>query len=452
MKNNAVKTALCACLSVVLLAGCSYFPATMPTFFPTGSNNPTAVTGTAPSAQTAPSETTAQDPSKAAEAAFEDFISGKIKVSTAGCFEKEGGKSYLDLTYGLYSFDELKKAVRFDAASGSKARYSILNCGDDNVPELAVCLEMLDKGESSVICLIGYEGGELIMNALIEEKVPNEYRLFDSGYMESGMIPSKGIFKKVLIKVEAGGKCSEVFTCIDYTGNAAAAIIKHLSKSEEVTTEGFEALPENFLVREFISDGQIVVSVSNWSEAGEQRDLEEKFIAKLKSLGAEEVSETKMQELISTRDYTLKETIWKDCDANASDPTTVGIANAAGNFSITVYQDPESSEYTGLGNVVHVLCSGNGTDMRLVCDSDDVTLILEKGAWDMNTDAFAPEIEIFNVNAKSGTVYQFNCVAGDVFPYYRLRAVKGSFNAEWLVLKSKTGSVTVIKSSMSGEA
>ena len=88
--------------------------------------------------------------------------------------------------------------------------------------------------------------------------------------------------------------------------------------------------------------------------------------------------------------------------------------------------------------------------MRFVCDSDDVTVILEKGAWDMNTDTFATEKEIFKVQAKAGLVYQFNCVPGDVFPYYRIRAVKGSFVAEWLVLKSKDNKVTVIKSSFKG--
>ena len=152
------------------------------------------------------------------------------------------------------------------------------------------------------------------------------------------------------------------------------------------------------------------------------------------------------------KEYISKETKWTNVKAEEETTSSVGVAEVAGNFSISVYPDPEKPEYTALGNVVTVLCSGNGTDMRFVCDSDDVTVILEKGYWNMNTDSFVKESELFNIRTKTGTVYQFNCVPQDVFPYYRLRAVKGNYSAEWLVLKSKDNSVTVIKSSMKGTA
>lgn len=453
MNGKVLKTAACALIGTFVLSGCSYFPAKMPDFFPTDPKpaaSSSAAPTTAPSTETAPSETSAANPEEAARKAYSDFIEGKIKVSTSGCFDKDSGRSYLDLTSGTYSIEEMKKAVRFDKSFGSVARYAIVDCGRDGLPELAVCFDMLDHGTSSFIGIIGYENGNLVMNSIIEEKVPNEYRLYDGGYLESATMPFKGLYKMVLIKVETGGKCTEVFTYSEYQGSYAANIIKHLKKSEEESGEGFENLPNDFIIREFISEGQVVISVSGWSESEADRNLEEQLVSKLRSLGAQEVGDEKMKELASTKEYTAKEVAWTDLSSENTSPSSAGIAKVAGNFSITVYMDPESSEYTGLGNVVHALNSGNGTDMRFVCDSNDVTVILEKGAWDMNTDKFATEKEIFNVQAKAGIVYQFNCVAGDVFPYYRIRAVKGSFNAEWLVLKNKDNKVTVIKSSYSG--
>ena len=453
MNGKVLKTAACALLGAFVLSGCSYLPAKAPDLFPTDSTAaaPYSAEQTAkPSSETAPSETTAVNPAEAALKAYSDFMEGKIKVSTSGCFDKDSGRSYYDLTLGSYNIDEMKKAVRFDPSFGSVARYAIVDCGKDGLSELAVCFDMLDHGTSSFIGIIGYENGNLVMNSIIEEKVPNEYRLYDGGYLESATMPFKGLYKMVLIRVEAGGKCSEVFSYSEYQGSYAANVIKHLKKSEEESGEGFENLPNDFIIREYISEGQVVISVAGWSDKEADRNLEEQLVSKLKSLGAQEVGEEKMKELSSTKEYTAKEVSWTDCSAENTPPSSAGIAKVAGNFKITVYMDPESSEYSGLGNVVHALNSGNATDMRFVCDSDDVTVILEKGAWDMNTDKFAAEKEIFNVQAKAGIVYQFNCVAGDVFPYYRIRAVKGSFNAEWLVLKSKDNKVTVIKSSITG--
>ena len=452
MNKNVLRSAVCALMSAFLLAGCSYFPAKMPDFFPTDPKPTTAATQTsATSAQTVPPETSVENPVEAASKAFEDFIAGKINVSTSGCFEKDGGKSYLDLKYGMYSLEEMKKAVRFDKSFGSVARYAVVDCGKDGLPELAVCLDMLDRGTASVICIIGFDNGNLVMNSLIEEKVPNEYRLYDSGYLESATIPVRGIYNLILIRAGAGGKCSEVFTYNEYQGSYAANIIKHLSKSGEETGAGYENIPNEFIVREFISEGQVVISVDRWSETESDRALEEDLIGKLRTLGVQEVSEDKIKELSSTKEYTAKEVSWTDCSSEQTESSSAGIAKVAGNFSITVYTDPESSEYTVLGNVVHALNSGTGTDMRFVSDSDDVTVILEKGAWDMKTNAFAVEKELFNVQAKAGLVYQFNCIPGDVFPYYRIRAVKGSFHAEWLVLRSKDNKkTTVIKSSIKG--
>ena len=451
MNKKVFKTAACALLSAFILSGCSYFPAKAPDIFPTDQKTfSSEIKTTESSAQTAPSDTSAPNPADAAAKAYSDFIGGRNKVSTSGCFDKDSGRSYFDLTYGTYSLEEMKKAVRFDQSFGSVARYAVVDCGKDGLPELAVCLDLLDHGTSSVIFIIGYENGDLVMNSVIEEKVPNEYRLYDSGYIESATIPFRGMYKMVLIRVEAGGKCSEVFTYSEYQGSYAANVIKHLRKTEEETGEGYGNLPNTFLLREFISDGKVVISAGAWSESETDKALEEQLVSKLKELGAEEVSEEKMKELSSTKEYTSKEVVWTDCSSETPSTSSAGIAKVAGNFTITVYTDPDSSEYTGLGNVVHALNSGNGTDMRFVSDSDDVTVILEKGAWDMNTDTFAAEKEIFNVQAKAGLVYQFNCVPGDVFPYYRIRAVKGSFSAEWLVLKTKDNKMTVIKSSIKG--
>ena len=159
-----------------------------------------------------------------------------------------------------------------------------------------------------------------------------------------------------------------------------------------------------------------------------------------------------MMNLASAKKYISKDASWTTIKGEDETTSSAGVAEVAGMFSISVYPDPEKPEYTALGNVVTVLCSGNGTDMRFVCDKDDVTVILEKGFWNMNTDSFVKESELFNIQTKVGTVYQFNCVPQDVFPYYRLRAVKGNYSAEWLVLKSKDNSVTVIKASMKGTA
>lgn len=451
MNRKVLKTAACALLSVFILSGCSYLPPEMSDIFQSDQKPMSSeIQSTTTVVPSEPSETASLSPADEASKAFSDFIEGKTKVSTLGCFQENSGRSYFDLTHGTYSFDEMKKAVRFDPSFGSVARYAIVDCGKDGMPELAVRLDMLDHGTSSAICIIGYDNGNLVMNSLIEEKVPDEYMLYDTSYIESSTVPFRGMYKMVLIKVEAGGKCSEVFTYSEYQGSYAANIIKHLKKTEEETGEGFENLPNSFIIREFVSEGQVVISVGELTGTDTDKALEEQLVSKLKSLGAEEVSDEKMKELASTKDYLVREVSWIDCSSENTTTPSAGIAKVAGNFAISVYLDPESSEYQDLGNVVHSLNSGSGTDMRFVSDSDDVTVILEKGAWDMNTDTFAVEKEIFNVKTKAGLVYQFNCVAGEVFPYYRIRAVKGSFTAEWLVLKNKNNKVTVIKSSVKG--
>lgn len=437
-------------LGAFLLSGCSYFPAKMPDIFPTDANLFSSGTTPADSASTEPKET--EDPVKAAVIAYKDFIAGKNKISTAGCFDKEGGRSYLDLKSGSYSLDELKKAVKFDQTAGSVARYAIVDCGGDGINELAICLDKLDHKDSSVIFIIGYDKGNLVMNAFFEENVPNEYRLYDSGYLETSSLPVRGIYKKVLIRAGEGGKCSTVFEYYEYQGSYAVNILKHLNNPGGEAGEGYENIPSGFFVSELLSQGQVVISVSGWSQSESDRNLEEKLVQKIKSLDAEEVSEAKMKELSSTEEYTVKEVVWTDCSAGKDTAaSSVGIAKAAGSFNITVYIDPESSEYNGLGTVVNVLNSGSGTDMRFVSDSDDVTVILEEGSWDMNKDTFAAQKQVFNVKTRAGLVYQFNCTMGDVFPNYRIRAVKGSFTSEWLVLRGRDSKVTVIKSSFSGD-
>ena len=443
MKKKAAAVAVSTLLSVSLLAGCSA-PYTADTTAVYTSNPASTLSNT----ETVPPETTAPDPAEEALKAYNDFLQGKNKVSTSGCFEKDGGKSYLELHYGNYSIDDLKKAVRFDTASGSKMRYCIMDFGEDGISELALSLERLDHGEASVICVIAHEDGNLVMNALVEESDPNEYRLFESGYLKSDNMPARGIYKMSLISVASGGKCKEVFTFSEYLGVAATEIFKHLSKAEGTSIEEYEALAGDFLIREYIADGKVSFSVGRWSSDEAEKSLEEKFVAALKDMGAEEVTEERMTQLSATKSFTAKEATWTDQNGESTPSSSAGVVDVAGKFGITIYPNPDKPEYTALGNMVYVLNSGNGTDMRFVSDADDVTVILEKGSWDMNTDTFAPEKEMFNIQTKAGTIYQFNCVVGDVFPYYRLRAKKGTFSAEWLVLKSQDDSVTVIKSSM----
>ena len=316
---------------------------------------------------------------------------------------------------------------------------------------MAICFGNLAEGHYSAICMFAYQDGGLVMNAIIEQIRADEYKLYESGYLKSETVTSAGMNKTVLIKLENGGKCSEVFTYNEYKGSSAAGIIKHLAKAEEVSSDGYEQIPSDFFVREYISEGKIQFSIGKMSESEDDKQLEEQLIDKLKSLGAEEISDEKMKELASAKEYITKEATWTNCTEEDSSPTSsVGVAEVAGKFGITVYMNPESPEYAALGNVVTVLSSGTGTDMRFVCDSDDVTVILEKGSWDMNTDKFAPENEVFNIKTKAGTIYQFNCIAGDIFPYYRIRASKGNYNAEWLVLKTKDNNTMVINCSMKG--
>ena len=455
MKNKAALTAVTSILCASLLAGCSYFPAIK---LPEGETTMTLVSTTSkPSesetvTQTETAATEAKDPVEEADKAFADFLEGKVSLSTSGCFDKDNGRKYLELGFGDYTFDELKKALRFDEVSGSRARYALVHCGDDGIREMALCFARIDGGARSVLCLIGCENGKLVMNGFLEQQRADEYRLYDSGYLKADVVTSEGVNRSVLIRIENGGKCSEVFTYNEYRGPVAKAIIKHLSKSEEETGEGFEGLPKEFLIREYISDGKVMINVGDYSTYESEKKLEQEFVDKLKSLGAEEVPFEHMMNIASAKEYLTKETTWTTIKSEDETTASAGVAEVAGKFSISVYPDPSKSEYTGLGNIVTVLCSGNGTDMRFVCDSDDVTVILDKGFWNMNTDSFVKESELFNIQTKVGTVYQFNCVPQDIFPYYRLRAAKGNYSAEWLVLKSKDNGVTVIKSSMKGTA
>ena len=452
MRKTAL-TAAAAFLCISLFTGCSYVPAlVLPSDETTAQVTKVLSSEYEVPTENVPDESKALDPAAAADKAYSDFILGKNKISTSGCFEKDQGRKYLDLGYGSYNFEELKKALRFDASSGSRARYALVHCGDNGIHEMAISFAHIDGGKASALCLIGYEDGNLVMNALLEQQRPDEYRLYDSGYLKSDVVTYDGVNKSVLIRIESGGKCSEVFTYNEYKGPVAKAIIRHLNKSEEESGEGFESLPNDFLIREYISDGKVKINVWCYSEYEYEKKLEEKFVEKLKSLGAEEIPFEDMMKLASAKEYISKDAVWTNCTGEDEAPSSAGAADVAGSFSISIYPDSEKPEYTALGNVVTVLCGGNGKDIRFVSDSDNVTVILEKGFWDMNTDSFVKEEEVFNIQTKTGTVYQFNCVPQDIFPYYRIRAVKGSYSAEWLVLNSKDNGVTVIKSSMKGTA
>lgn len=443
MKRKAAAIAVCTLLSVSFLSGCAsrYTADTTSVYTPDPAS-------TLSNTETVPPVTTAPDPAGEALKAYDAFLQGKNKVSTSGCFEKDGGKSFFELNYGNYDLDDLKKAVRFDPATGSKLRYCIMDFGKDGISEMALSLERLGQSETSVFCVIAYESGNLVMNALVEESDPNEYKLFESGFLKSDDMPARGIYKMSLISIASGGKCKEVFTFSEYLGVAATGMIKHLAKAEGTSVEEYEALAGDFLIREHISDGKVSFSIGRWSSDETEKSLEEKFVSLLKSMGAEEVTEEQMTQLSATKSFTTKEVTWTDQNGENTTSSSAGFVDVAGRFGITIYPNPDKPEYSSLGNMVYVLNSGNGTDMRFVADADDVTVILEKGSWDMNTDTFAPEKEIFNIQTKAGTIYQFNCVVGDVFPYYRLRAKKGTFSAEWLVLKSQDDSAAVIRSSM----
>lgn len=455
MKKITALTLAGVMLCTSLLAGCSYFPAIK---LPEGETTMTVVSTLSNSlesgseSETKPAENKPANPAEEADKAYADFIEGKISLSTSGCFEKDGGRTYLDLGYGSYNFEDLKKALRFDAASGSRIRYALVHCGDNGIHEMALCFALIDGGKASVLCLIGYEDGNLVMNALLEQQRPDEYRVYDTGYLKSDITTSEGVNRSVLIKVESGGKCSEVFTYNVYRGATAKSMIKHLAKGEEESAEGYEGLPNDFVVREYISEGKIKFNTDTekLSQYEYERKLEEQFIEKIKSLGAEEITIDEMVKLAEAKDYIAKEVTWTSVRSEEEAPSSAGVVDVAGRFTLSVFMDPESPDYSGLGNVVNVLNSGNGTDMRFTCDSDDVAVILEKGYWDMNTDSFVKEKEIFNIKTKNGTVYQFNCVPQEIFPYYRLRAVKGNYSAEWLVLKSKDNKNIEIKSSMKG--
>ena len=137
MKKKAALTAVASILCASLLAGCSYFPAIK---LPEGETTmtvrsmPSKPSESETASQTETAETEPVNPADEADKAYAGFIEGKVSVSTSGCFEKDGGKSYLDLASGTFNLDELKKTVT-DAAAAVKTEAEKAGIDLDSVKE-----------------------------------------------------------------------------------------------------------------------------------------------------------------------------------------------------------------------------------------------------------------------------------------------------------------------------
>ena len=369
--------------------------------------------------------------------AFLSFISGDGSVTTSDVFRTDDeGVNYDGLTYGSYTFAELRAKVAALEGSPANTRYALLDLGQDGIPEMMLRFESVDPTFYNWNGLVRNNGGTLELCDWYEDGYRTDATLYVNGSLLLSGSNGAGAESTTLRRFGPDGIAETVFEQSVFQGTFANGMVYDLGKEEADLTA---PLPEesHLHVTEHAAGGRISFTADNFSKDAAIKAKEEAFLKQIAALGATRVSAEEMTKLCDLAPYCDAEVAWIPfgTDAVPDAPGTPTTAAEATLFTLTVYDDPSAEDYRALGEAT-VLNKDDPslTAMRFVCDTDGVTVTLEQGEWDPAENAFVPQKAVFTVVTEAGKPYQFAAVLGETVPYYRLTATNGVYSAEWKAL------------------
>lgn len=214
----------------------------------------------------------------------------------------------------------------------------------------------------------------------------------------------------------------------NYGSNGAASQVASASKFD-TDQPGFLKVTELLYSFDDIDANRIVWQYFDHDieDALRNEVVEEAVITEQKATDLVKTWQTDKAALLFTPFRSYKKT------AKTSDTATVPTSP----FHLTIYSDPNKNDYRSLGKQIVKLNTAkesqpDGTDMRFVCDADDVTVTLEQVSWDETVNDFVVKRTIFSTAVEKNIVYQFNAFEGDI-PSYRLIASNSAYRVEWPV-------------------
>lgn len=257
-------------------------------------------------------ETTAELTNKSPEQVYMDFLNDVGKAQTSEQFKADDSEYNADgLTYGSYSFSELKTIVSEFQMTEMTPKYAFLDLGNDGTDELLLRFDSVNQNFMNWTAIIHNNNGNLELNSSYVDGYRTAAELYDNGYLFISGSSGAGVHNSILKGFNADGTVYDVFSFNEYYGAFAEEI--EFTLSQNTNWEDNHHIPYESLieVKEYIEGEKVKVAVvGGWSEDAAIKAEEEDFISYLESLGAELISAEEMNGLISIDSYKGNEVQW----------------------------------------------------------------------------------------------------------------------------------------------
>ncbi|MCR5304663.1 MAG: hypothetical protein K6E33_08890 [Lachnospiraceae bacterium] len=244
-----------------------------------------------------------------ASSAYGRFLSGESELVTAESFKGLDEEYYMGLPYGTYDLSSLRDAVAELEMVHADTKYGYITVEGKEL--LVIRFESTDDSLMSWNGIINYNGEGLELNYSFEDGYRSYAKLYDSGYVEYGGSSGAGASGYTITKLDGNGFGSLVFSLNEYYSSFAESILYDLGKAGEAAAADGSYMGftdgDDFFVREYVADGQVLISPEVYSSDAENKGKEEAFIAKLVELGAKQVTKDEMDAFCDEKQYVSPE-------------------------------------------------------------------------------------------------------------------------------------------------
>lgn len=255
-----------------------------------------------------------RDKNEAAEAAYMDFLNGKGEVIVSEGLKEETVTYDLVINSDKYTYETLKAAVSEKEGTGSIPQYCFIELTGDTVNEMLLRFNAENEIFFNWTGVFTYKDGTIFLTDFYDDGGRVFAEFYDTGYLRIGGSSGAGAYGYTLNGFTDDARLSPIFTENNYYSNYATMVAYDLTNNEQGLTDDYDDLSYGsmLLVREYIRNGEVKISVSDWSEDSAVRARENEMVNDLIGLGAEMISEEKMDEYTSLKAYESAVVVWND--------------------------------------------------------------------------------------------------------------------------------------------